>query len=127
MLPRDPDGYVDVDTLPDEDVALDLRALGLLPPLPEDVWDAIVGTASQANLQALATDTEALVMGMGAQDIEATGPSVGVDQHPDSGNADGESWADTSEERWGVGADYEHPHNWVEDHGPFGPTGGGEA
>jgi hypothetical protein len=62
-VPRDPDGYVDLAAFPAQDIDLDLAGLAPVPPLAEDAWEAIVGTAPHLDPETIALDVDALVGG----------------------------------------------------------------
>ena len=47
-LPRDEDGYVDLDMLPDDDTDFDVAGFAQTPPLDAEVWNAMVTRAPYA-------------------------------------------------------------------------------
>jgi hypothetical protein len=60
-IPRDEDGYVDLDRLPDHESALDLAAFGAPPPLSDAVWEIIVTSTPLTDPAAVGLDVDLLV------------------------------------------------------------------
>ncbi len=60
-LPRDAEGYVDLDQLPDVETTFDPAAFAETPPLDSDVWDAMVTRAPYSDLSDGSSDTDTLL------------------------------------------------------------------
>lgn len=77
-MPRDHDGYVDLDAMPDSDVILEATEdWEDLPPLPPETWDAIVATAPHTDPELMGTDVDLLVVGLPDQAWEGDDDFIG--------------------------------------------------
>jgi hypothetical protein len=64
QLPRDEEGYVDLDALPDEDIDAGIDLFPDPPPVPDTVWETIVTTAPYIDPHDHQVDTHALTGGL---------------------------------------------------------------
>jgi hypothetical protein len=87
-LPRDVDGYVDLEALPEDAVDLDLAALAPVEPLPDEAWEALVAAAPHTDPEATGIDTDALVDDAPTSGLDGTDPA----QDGGTGAAQPEVW-----------------------------------
>jgi hypothetical protein len=73
-LPRDTDGYIDLERIDDVDTSLDLSQWGSPPPLQEETWQGIVDSAPHTDPASLGTDLNELVGGSAAEAGMIPGP-----------------------------------------------------
>lgn len=98
-LPRDHDGYIDLDAVEDDDVDLDLAAMAPPPPLADETWDALVAAAPHTDPDVLGLDLDALTAGSAA-DAEAAAMAAA---EPMPFAAPAEDWQDVDAEDWDPG------------------------